>query len=242
MRPKINLLYVENDELAAELLKWQLGNDDFNVKIVSDGRQAWKLFQLCIPDILLLGIELPYLDGFEIIRLIRGVNQKTPIVLYSSHLSPMQNLEAINLGVDDCIPKDCNSELFIAKLKRIYDRVTKDEADLQVYILSEISKFNVVAGILTIRDKLIPLKPSDSRLLYLLCAKFGELSDNNYLIEGLWGKANSNKEGSLRRCVNQLRTVLADDPNIIIKNQYSIGYTLTTFKFDSISNSFDKII
>ena len=185
----------------------------------------------------MLDLKLPYLDGFEVIKLVREINDRTPIVIYSAHLTPSQELKAINLGADDCIYKDCNPPLFIAKLKRIYERVTKNGASPQVYILSDITKFNSIAEILTIKDKVIPLKPTDSRLLYLLCVKLGELAANDYLIEGLWGKANTNKEGSLRRCINQLRKILADDPELIIKNQYSIGYTLTTFKFDSITNT-----
>ncbi|WP_279108917.1 transcriptional regulator [Butyricimonas virosa] len=91
-----------------------------------------------------------------------------------------------------------------------------------------------MAGILTINDKIVRLKPYDSRLLHLLCVKFGELADEDYLIEGLWGMADSNKGGSLRRCINHLRKILADDIEIMIKNQYSRGYTLATLKLDSL--------
>lgn len=242
MKPKINILYAEDDDVAVELLKLQLGNDDFNVKIVSDGQEAWKLLQLYIPDILLLDFQLPYFSGLDIIKLVREINKRTPIVIYSSYLNPSLELEAIKLGADDCICKNIDGDLLVAKLKRIYDRVTKGEMDPQVYALSGISKFNAVAGILMIRNKMIRLKPSDARLLYLLCVKFGEIADEDYLIEGLWGKADSNKESSLRRCINHLREVLAEDIEVMIKNQYSRGYTLTTFKFDTIEDSNTEII
>ena len=234
MRPKINILYADDDAIAVELLKRQVGTDDFCVRIASDGQKAWELFQSHVPDILLLDIKMPYLDGLDIIKLVRKINQKTPIVVYSSHLNTTRELEAFNLGADDCICKEIEPDLLIAKLKRIYDRVTKGETDPQIYILSDHSKFNSVAGILTINDKIVRLKPYDSRLLYLLCVKFGELADEDYLIEGLWGMADSNKGGSLRRCINHFRKILADDIEIMIKNQYSRGYTLATLKLDSL--------
>ncbi|WP_279108919.1 response regulator [Butyricimonas virosa] len=87
MRPKINILYADDDAIAVELLKRQVGTDDFCVKIASDGQKAWELFQSHVPDILLLDIKMPYLDGLDIIKLVRKINQKTPIVVYSSHLN-----------------------------------------------------------------------------------------------------------------------------------------------------------
>lgn len=99
--------------------------------------------------------------------------------------------------------------------------------------LTSVSSYEGGCGF-EVNDKIVRLKPYDSRLLYLLCVKFGELADEDYLIEGLWGMADSNKGGSLRRCINHLRKILADDIEIMIKNQYSRGYTLATLKLDSL--------
>ena len=224
MSQKINLIYAEDNPLTASLVKRQLERENFTVRIAADGSTAWDLFNLLIPDILLLDIEMPEKDGLEVLKLVRKKNRHVPIVIYSTYLNPARELEAIEEGADDCINKRASRELLIAKLKNIYNRVTEGEKNPQVYILSPRVKFNSPASVLYIDNKMYELTAPESRLLRLLCVKFQEIASYNYLLMGLWGKGQKHKMQALRKTVFLLNQKLKADPTLVLKADRDTGY------------------
>ena len=224
MSQKINLLYAEDNPLTASLVKRQLERENFTVRIAAAGSTAWDLFNLLIPDILLLDVEMPEKDGFEVLKLVRKKNRHVPIVIYSTYLNPTRELEAIEEGADDCINKRSSRELLIAKLKNIYTRVTEGEKNPQVYILSPRVKFNSPASVLYIDYKMYELTAPESRLLRLLCVKFQEIASYNYLLMGLWGKGQKHKMQALRKTVFLLNQKLKADPTLVLKADRDTGY------------------
>lgn len=224
MSQKINLLYAEDNPLTASLVKRQLEKENFTVRIAADGSTAWDLFNLLIPDILLLDVEMPEKDGLEVLKLVRKKNRHVPIVIYSTYLNPTRELEAIEEGADDCINKRSSRELLIAKLKNIYNRVTEGEKNPQVYILSPRVKFNSPASVLYIDNKMYELTAPESRLLRLLCVKFQEIASYNYLLMGLWGKGQKHKMQALRKTVFLLNQKLKADPTLVLKADRDTGY------------------
>ena len=199
MEKKVDVLYAEDDDKMAGVVKKLLEDNEFHVRIACDGRRAWDIFQRSIPDLLLLDLEMPRKDGLEIVKLVRRVNKRVPIVFYSSYMNVEKELEAIKLGADDCIRKGCPMELLLEKLRSIYRRVIKDEGSPQIYFLSETTKFNAVVGLLVINGKNLLLKSMDSRLLHLLCVKMHEIASNDYLIRGLWGNYSYGEKGNALR-------------------------------------------
>ena len=180
MEKKVDVLYAEDDDKMAGVVKKLLEDNEFHVRIACDGRRVWDIFQRSIPDLLLLDLEMPRKDGLEIVKLVRRVNKRVPIVFYSSYMNVEKELEAIKLGADDCIRKGCPMELLLEKLRSIYRRVIRDEGSPQIYFLSETTKFNAVVGLLVINGKNLLLKSMDSRLLHLLCVKMHEIASNDY--------------------------------------------------------------
>ena len=172
---------------------------------------------------------MPRKDGLEIVKLVRRVNKRVPIVFYSSYMNVEKELEAIKLGADDCIRKGCPMELLLEKLRSIYRRVIRDEGSPQIYFLSETTKFNAVVGLLVINGKNLLLKSMDSRLLHLLCVKMHEIASNDYLIRGLWGNYSYAEKGNaLRKGIIRLRDILGADTALMIGNSFGEGYFLTS--------------
>ena len=171
---------------------------------------------------------MPRKDGLEIVKLVRRVNKRVPIVFYSSYMNVEKELEAIKLGADDCIRKGCPRELLLEKLRSIYRRVIRDEGSPQIYFLSETTKFNAVVGLLVINGKNLLLKSMDSRLLHLLCVKMHEIASNDYLIRGLWGNYSYAEKGNaLRKGISRLRDILEVDTALVVGNSFGEGYFLT---------------
>ena len=226
MEKKVDVLYAEDDDKMASVVKKLLEDNEFHVRIACDGRRAWDIFQRSIPDLLLLDLEMPRKDGLEIVKLVRKVNK--PIVFYSSYMNVEKELEAIKLGADDCIRKGCPMELLLEKLRSIYRRVIRDEGSPQIYFLSETTKFNAVVGLLVINGKNLLLKSMDSRLLHLLCVKMHEIASNDYLIRGLWGNYSYAEKGNaLRKGISRLRDILEVDTALVVGNSFGEGYFLT---------------
>ncbi len=228
MEKKIDVLYAEDDDKMAKMVKNLLEDPEFHVRIACDGKRVWDVFQHSPPDLLLLDLEMPKKDGLKIVKLVRKVNKRVPIVFYSSYMNVEKELEAIKLGADDCIRKGCPIELLLEKLRSIYRRVVRDEGSPQIYFLSETTKFNAVTGLLVMNGKNLVLKSMDSRLLHLLCVKMHEIASNDYLIRGLWGMGYTEKGNALRKGITRLRSILEADASLMIGNSFGEGYFLTS--------------
>lgn len=227
MKHKINILYAEDNKSSASILKKLLEKDDFLIHVVHDGTTAWNFLQAQLPDILLLDINMPGKDGLEILELLRKENRQTPVIIYSGYLHQKRELQAIELGADDCIRKRCNVALLIAKLKNVYKRVTQGERNPQIYELSPATKYNAEATTLTINGVSILLKSREAKLTHLLCVKFHELASYEYLIEGIWGEANTGKQEALRKYIFELKKKLSADPLLTLHASRDMGYILT---------------
>lgn len=143
-----------------------------------------------------------------------------------------KELEAIKLGADDCIRKGVPVEFLIAKLNNIYRRVVRDDGNHQVYFLSEMTKFNAVAGLLTMDGQMILLKTMDARLLHLLCVKMHEVAGYEYLIRGLWGNFEYKEKGNaLRKGIIKLKKILEPDTSLFLSNTFGEGYVLSSSEF-----------
>lgn len=233
MIQNIQILYAEDDEAAADLTQSFLERHDFSVRIACDGDEAWEMYNELAPDILLLDLEMPGKDGLELLEQIRETNREMPIVLYSSHINYDRELEAINLGADLCIHKNCPPELFLAKLSNIYERLTI-EKKMKIYNISSRSKFNASAMALYINSEYVELSSTEARLLYLLCVKLHETASFDFLKKGIWKRTSDNKDSALRKYVTSLRKILCADPEIFLDNDYGDGYRLTIKKDENI--------
>ncbi|RHR76670.1 response regulator transcription factor [Odoribacter sp. AF15-53] len=232
MGKKVDILYAEDDERTARMVKDSLEEHEFQVRVVYDGVRAWDVFRYNPPDLLLVDLEIPGKDGLELVECVRKINERVPIIFYSSHMDVAKELEAIKLGADDCIRKGVPVEFLIAKLNNVYRRVVRDDGNHQVYFLSEMTKFNAVAGLLTMDGQMILLKTMDARLLHLLCVKMHEVAGYEYLIRGLWGNFEYKEKGNaLRKGIIKLKKILEPDTSLFLSNTFGEGYVLSSSEF-----------
>ena len=206
---KISILYAEDDEFGAKLTKTILEKENFEVEIVSDGSEAWKAYKERKPDILLLDLDMPGKDGLEITRLVREHDQQTPILVYTTHGEPAKEVAVLDAGADEFINKERPPEVLIAYMKRVREKIKNRLSDHTTY--NSITRELIIDGITT------QLKTIDGRFLQLLCAKNHEVSGKSYLIHGIWGKADINKESELKKYASRVRTNLKTDPTLKIE-------------------------
>lgn len=214
---KISILYAEDDEFGAKLTKTILEKENFEVEIVSDGSEAWKAYKERKPDILLLDLDMPGKDGLEITRLVREHDQQTPILVYTTHGEPAKEVAVLDAGADEFINKERPPEVLIAYMKRVREKIKKYMNIPHLYRLSDHTTYNSITRELIIDGITTQLKTIDGRFLQLLCAKNHEVSGKSYLIHGIWGKADINKESELKKYASQVRTNLKTDPTLKIE-------------------------
>ena len=214
---KISILYAEDDEFGAKLTKTILEKENFEVEIVSDGSEAWKAYKERKPDILLLDLDMPGKDGLEITRLVREHDQQTPILVYTTHGEPAKEVAVLDAGADEFINKERPPEVLIAYMKRVREKIKKYMNIPHLYRLSDHTTYNSITRELIIDGITTQLKTIDGRFLQLLCAKNHEVSGKSYLIHGIWGKADINKESELKKYASRVRTNLKTDPTLEIE-------------------------
>lgn len=214
---KISILYAEDDEFGAKLTKTILEKENFEVEIVSDGSEARKAYKERKPDILLLDLDMPGKDGLEITRLVREHDQQTPILVYTTHGEPAKEVAVLDAGADEFINKERPPEVLIAYMKRVREKIKKYMNIPHLYRLSDHTTYNSITRELIIDGITTQLKTIDGRFLQLLCAKNHEVSSKSYLIHGIWGKADINKESELKKYASRVRTNLKTDPTLKIE-------------------------
>ena len=214
---KISILYAEDDEFGAKLTKTILEKENFEVEIVSDGSEAWKAYKERKPDILLLDLDMPGKDGLEITRLVREHDQQTPNLVYTTHGEPAKEVAVLDAGADEFINKERPPEVLIAYMKRVREKIKKYMNIPHLYRLSDHTTYNSITRELIIDGITTQLKTIDGRFLQLLCAKNHEVSGKSYLIHGIWGKADINKESELKKYASRIRTNLKTDPTLKIE-------------------------
>ncbi|WP_099291220.1 response regulator transcription factor [Butyricimonas sp. Marseille-P3923] len=219
------VLYAEDNKRTAELLQKILELHGYSVEIAPDGITAWNAYRRERPNILLLDLELPEIDGVELTCRIREKDHATHIIIYTSHGEREHELDALDAGADEFFSKDKDAELLAHHLNNLRTRITKGIKRPHVYRLSPITSYNSASRVLTIGEKEIQLATIDARFLQLLCAKNNEIASRDYLIQGIWDKASLHKEPELKKYACRVRKALEPDPTLQIKSQDG-GYIL----------------
>ena len=215
MEDIIRLLYAEDDPDWAVSIRMLLEENGFSVVIAEDGYQTREIFQQIKPDMVLLDIDMPGKNGWD---------------LFYSSLYESERLEdAFSVGAEDFISKSCQPEELVNRLKALYKRALKQQQRNEICKLSELTTFHITSGVLMIGDHKEILKLNEAKLLAILCRFINENVSSVDLCEGVWGKgmANEGKRCALKNLVTNLRKVLSEDGSLQIINRRWSGYALT---------------
>ena len=224
MDTTIRILYAEDDADGAKLTKMILEKENFEVEIAPNGAKAWDAYKKQKPDILLVDLDMPKIDGLELTRMIRENDRQTHIIVYTSHGEPSKEIAVLDAGADEFIPKG-SPEVLIAHMKRLRDRIKGCMNSPHLYQLSKHTTYNNITREVTIDGITKRLPKNEGRFLQLLCAKNHEIADKSYLIIGTWGKADKNKEPEVKKYISRLRGYLKADPSLQIDHEGD-GYIL----------------
>jgi len=223
------ILYVEDDETLRFITSENLERSDFAVITANDGEEALEIFQERRPDLCILDVNLPKVDGFTLARKIRESDQETPILFVTAKSLKEDKIEGLLLGGDDYLVKPFSIEELILKVRIFLRRSGKAPEPVSTELLTfgsfELDKTNLL---LRQGGKEIILTYRETELLEYFVKQAGRLLTREQILETLWGGNDYFAGRSLDVYISKLRKYLSADPGVRIENRHGVGFI---FKF-----------
>lgn len=238
---KKKILIVDDDANIAELISLYLTKECFQCEIAEDGEIALKLHDSFQPDLMLLDIMLPGIDGYDVCREIRK-NHSTPIIMLSAKGEVFDKVLGLELGADDYIIKPFDSKEMVARVKAVLRRYTpapapaapqpeppKDTESISYTDLSiSLSNYSVIY-----MGKPIEMPPKELELLYFLASHPNQVFTREQLLDQIWGYEYIGETRTVDVHIKRLREKIKDHAEWALSTVWGIGY-----KFETIPERF----
>jgi two-component system KDP operon response regulator KdpE len=220
----LKVLVVDDEPPIRKLLRMGLGTQGYQTIDAPNGKAALELLAEN-PDIAILDLGLPDMQGLELLRQIRERREALPIVVLSSRGDETAKVEALDLGADDYVTKPFGMEELLARTRTALRHQLNVQGERPVYKLGDLS-VDLVRRIVKVKDNEVKLSPKEYELLRILVQHAGKVLTHKFLLKELW--ASPIDPQYLRVYVRQLRNKIEPDP---ARPQYlltetGIGYRL----------------
>jgi len=224
---EFKILLVEDDDALRFIVKDNLEQKNYDVKVAEDGKIAIELFAENDFDLILLDVMLPKIDGFEVAKTIRKTNEQVPIIFLTARSMTEDKIKGLTLGGDDYIPKPFSMEELLLKMK-IFLRRSQSQPISQENSSSTIilGKFVFLPDDLQLNtdeeSKNLTLK--EAELIRFFADNTNKVLSRNDILEKVWGSNDYFLGRSLDVFISRLRKYFKSDSNIKITNLHGIGF------------------
>jgi len=229
------ILIVEDDATMLRGLKDNFEFAGYQVETASDGERGLNAALDSKPDLILLDIMLPKINGYEICRLLRKEKLDMPIIMLTAKGQESDIILGLNLGADDYVTKPFSIKELLARAEAFLRR--RRTKDPKVYTFGD-CELDLNARTFTRHGKEIQLTPKEFDLLHLFLRKAGCALTRDEILNKVWGYSSFVTSRSIDRFVNTLRKKIEPDPQnpTYIRTVREIGYK---FEMDTTEDSFD---
>lgn len=180
------VLIVEDDSNIAELLHLYLEKEGFDTQVASDGGKGVELFRSFRPDLVMLDIMLPVMDGWSVCRKIRETD-KTPIIMLTAKGETMDKVNGLEMGSDDYIVKPFEMKEVLARIHAVLRRYGAEEGMEEKKLSFEKLTINLDSYELLVDGKRVDTPPKELELLFHLAASPNRVFTRNQLLDEVWG-------------------------------------------------------
>lgn len=206
----MRLLIVDDEPQILRALRINLQARQYDVHTAIDGAEALHLAATARPDLIILDLGLPDIDGVEVIRKLRAWTP-VPIVVLSGRADSRQKVDALDAGADDYVTKPFSIDELLARMRAVTRRQSGPEAPSAVTV----GRFHIDLANHLVTDESgvrLHLTPTEWQLLEVLAAEPGKLISQQYLLQKVWGPTYQHETQYLRQYMAQLRRKLEPDP------------------------------
>ena len=218
------ILIVEDDPYISHFLNMSLQQEGYQMIMTSKGQEAMKLFYQHHPDIIILDLGLPDIDGVDILKEIRDYSS-VPIIVVSARLEEQEKIKALDLGANDYVVKPFYMGELLARIRVARRIVKNNREELKVYH-QDYLYVDFESRRVRIDDEEIHLTPIEFHLLKLLIEHRGKVLTHNYIQKAIWGYQDRSNQNALRVFMATLRRKIEKDkshPHFIV-TEVGVGY------------------
>ena len=218
------ILIVEDDKTIQNFLKVTLKTQNYNYIIAETGLSGLSLFYANRPDLVLLDLGLPDIEGIEVLKQIRQ-NSSIPIIVVSARSSETEKVMALNYGSDDYVTKPFNAAELLARIRAALRHCLKEKVSEPIFELDYL-KVDFERRHVWVKDQEIHLTPIEYKMLVLLITNRGKVLTHHFIQENVWGYETTDDYQSLRVFMANIRRKIEIDsssPHFII-TEVGVGY------------------
>ena len=224
------ILAVEDDAPIRNLISTTLKTNDYRYQLASNGKEAILAVSTQNPDIVLLDLGLPDMDGVEVIRTIRSLSN-LPIIVISARSEERDKIEALDAGADDYLTKPFSVEELLARIRTTQRRLSFMSSEmLTAGSVFENGKLRVdyASGCAYLDGQELHLTPIEFKLLCLLYRSVGKVLTHTFITQNIWGQSWDSNMASLRAFIATLRKKLEPTPDSpqYIQTHIGVGYRM----------------
>ncbi|MFW5713597.1 MAG: response regulator transcription factor [Brevefilum sp.] len=219
------VLIVDDEPNIVQLARMYLSRDNFRVKSVGDGLQALEIIREDNPDLVVLDVMLPRLDGFEICRRLRTEGNQVPIIMVTARDEDIDKILGLELGADDYLTKPFNPRELVARARAVLRRGSVNELDSQSPIQIADLKIDLAGREVTINGQTITMRTQEFEVLRVLAENKGIVLSRDQLLSKAWGYDFYGQTRTVDVHVAQIRRKLAHS-QVRIETVTGIGYKL----------------
>ena len=225
---KQKILIVDDDENIAELISLYLTKECFETKIVYDGESALSSVDSFMPDLILLDLMLPGIDGYQVCREIRQRLQ-TPVIILSAKGEVFDKVLALELGADDYMEKPFDTKELVARVKAVLRRYKVASTPVsEAPVIKQVTYPNLTINLtnysVVYNGNTVDMPPKELELLYFLASSPNHVFTREQLLDQIWGYEYIGDTRTVDVHIKRLREKIKDSDNWRINTVWGIGY------------------
>ncbi|MEW6180042.1 MAG: response regulator transcription factor [Chloroflexota bacterium] len=225
------ILVVDDEERMARFIRLNLEHDGFRVVEAHRGLEAIQQLRDAMPDVVILDVMMPDLDGFEVLKMIREISN-VPVIMLTAKGEEDDRVRGLELGADDYVTKPFSPRELVSRVKAVLRRTEASGFGAkEVYEIDDRLKIDFGRREVWVEGKLVKLRPTEYRLLYHLVQNAGWVMTYDQLLSKVWGYEYRDEPHYVRLYINYLRQKLEKDPANpkYILTERGVGYRFVDF-------------
>jgi two-component system KDP operon response regulator KdpE len=226
------ILVVDDEERMVRFIRMNLEHDGFLVNEAFNGKQAISKLRDVNPDLILLDVMMPDLDGFEVLETVREISN-IPVIMLTAKGEEDDRVRGLELGADDYITKPFSPRELVSRVKAVLRRTEGASGSMHGLIeIDDRLKIDFDRREIWLEGKLVKLRPTEYRLLFHLVQNAGWVVSHDQLLQKVWGYEYRDEPHYVRLYINYLRQKLEKDPSSpkYILTERGVGYRFVDFK------------
>ena len=226
------ILVVDDEERMVRFIRLNLEHDGYQVSEAFNGKQAIQKMREALPDLILLDVMMPDLDGFEVLEMVREISN-VPIIMLTAKGEEDDRVRGLEKGADDYVTKPFSPRELVSRVKAVLRRTEGASGSMHGLIeIDDRLKIDFDKREVWLEGKIVKLRPTEYKLLFHLVQNAGWVLSHDQLLTNVWGYEYRDEPHYVRLYINYLRQKLEKDaanPKYILTER-GVGYRFVDFR------------